>query len=150
MGIAVIECGELVEWMVRNFDGPHSAGNIARVTKLVSRICLDFQVTAIACKLPDADRSKKERMKIVSTVARIACRNGIYFLSCTLDDMKSRCCKTIHPTKNHLVGCITHRYPELLGIRQKEETNRHSYYDKLFEAVTAAHIARGKEFVRLQ
>ncbi|HYV94625.1 MAG TPA: hypothetical protein VE978_22820 [Chitinophagales bacterium] len=134
IGIAVLRNGELIDYGVKCFKERWTQTKKRSLLSNVDKLMEYYGVTVVAIKSCDPTRSSqqlellsKEIVKVCESKKITVYSYGNATLKLSLG-IKSR-------NKNALMAEIAELYPELRKMYLKEINNRHSYYEKMFEAI---------------
>jgi RNase H-fold protein (predicted Holliday junction resolvase) len=136
IGIGVMRDGELMYNRVRTFRSRWSKDKEKAIHGFITRLIEYYSVNYVALKTPDPIKSSN-RLDDLSEILKQVIQKKIDLYSYSLPTVnlglaiKSR-------NKNAFMEQIAERYPELRKIYLKEVNNRHSYYERMFEAIAIA------------
>jgi len=105
----------------------------------VYRVIKDYEVDAVVVKIPDELPRTKAFIQLVGALNILFERRKLKAIYATLSELKDL--YKLHPRcrQELFVTHVVARHPELLPEYQREQMNVNKYYEKLFEAVAAAH-----------
>lgn len=145
IGIALLRNGKLTDWKIQSFQGTWADTKLQRITHFVSQYVVRNKVGVIAVKIPDELPLSANYIQLVGTLNALFERKSIRPIYYTLSDLKKHHCPKEKVNKVTLAKCIVAKYPDLLPEHHSEQSNRTSYYYKIFEAVAAAKCAMQNE-----
>lgn len=139
-GIAVLQKGKLIDWKIQVFQGAWSDKKLQKIMQFIHRYVERNNVSAVAIKIPDELPVSANYIQLVGTINVFFERMGIKPMYYTLSDLKKHYCPKEKINKAILKNCIVAKYPDLLPEFHNEQSNRNSYYEKVFEAVASARM----------
>jgi len=89
----------------------------------------------LALKKLDLKKSSKNLNSLVRKIKEFARRKGLFICQMKLSEIKESILPQRRINKKELSRLMTSRFSELLFDFKKEEKNKNSYYERMFEAV---------------
>lgn len=142
VGLAVLYNGKLTDWKIQTFQGVWSELKLQKIIHFIDRYVDGNKVTAVAIKIPDELPVSANYIQLVGTINVYFERRGIRPMYYTLSNLKKHYCPDEKINKATLRKCIVAKYPDLLPEFHNEQSNRNSYYAKVFESVASALMYR--------
>jgi len=136
IGVAVMRDGELIEHRVRTFKKRWSKDKEKTILTYIEKLIEYYSVSHVALKTPDPLKSSKRLDQLNENVKEIV-QKKTELHNYSLPTVKLGLAIKSH-NKNSFMEQIAERYPELRKIYLKEINNRHSYYERMFEAIGVA------------
>jgi RNase H-fold protein (predicted Holliday junction resolvase) len=146
-GVCVLKNGILLDRHIHNYQATWSDNKLRIVTERYKRYILKRNVTAIIVKIPPLKKHTKAITKIIKRVEALAKEYSCEFDLVTKTEIKHI---TAMRSTNELIEYARRLYPELIAMYEKGKANDHSYYQKLYEAILAAHIYQERQRVRAE
>jgi len=137
IGIAVIRNGELIDYRVKTFKQRWSKEKQKEILGFIQTLIEYFTVQEVVVKPCNPLRASKRINQLSLELKKLLGGRKVntHFYSLATVKLglaiKSK-------NKEGLMEAITERYFELRKIYLKEINNRHSYYEKMFEAIAIA------------
>jgi hypothetical protein len=136
-GMAVIREGSLVDFKAQLYKERWSAVKAKRMIGSLHACIRDHTITSVALIIPHAHHTSQETKALIAAI-KAHCRKKKIRISTYEPSALQRLCEASRAKKKALMKAMTLRYPELTHLHRKELSNKHEYYNKLFEAVGAA------------
>ncbi|HYV90918.1 MAG TPA: hypothetical protein VE978_04010 [Chitinophagales bacterium] len=133
IGIAILRDGELVEHRVRTFKKRWSKDKEKAIHFFIEKLIEYYSVSHVALKTSDPLKASK-RLNHLHENIKQAIEKKIELHNYSLPTVKLGLAIKSH-NKNSFMEQIAERYPELRKTYLKEINNRHSYYERTFEAI---------------
>lgn len=137
IGIAVIKNNELIDWKTKTYAGLKKRKRIILILDSIKREVKAHKITHVALK-------ELERFSAVNDLVheelKSKGRYGFRVKSFYMDDVRRVFGNSRLLGKKDMLGMITHLYPCLLPLLEKEKKNLNPYYTRLFEAVLVSHL----------
>lgn len=144
MGFAILRDRKLVKWQLLSFPDKWSPEKLQAILSSLDNYIGHSRTQAIAIKIPDELPISESYIQLVGAINVLCERKKIQPLYYTLKELKLRFCDTKTVNKHCLAKAITRVYPELeVYVNQKNNADR-LYYEKIFEAVAAAHALQNE------
>ena len=137
-GLAVLQDGRMLDWKVFAFAGAWSGTKLQIIIDSLRPVLEESRADAVGVKIPDALPISTSYIQLVGALNAFIERQHIVPMYYNLSELKKHWCPGQGITKATLAECIVAKHHELLPEYRKEQTNKNSYYTKLFEAVAAA------------
>jgi hypothetical protein len=139
VGLALFKDNALLHWHTHIFIGKWTGKKFRKLMNALDIYLVENRVTSVAIKLPD-NYLKKRRMTMLIGGLNILCqRASIEPTYYTLSQLKEHFSPGRKIRKNALTAFIAKTYPELMSQYVIAERIKAYYYEKMFEAVLAAH-----------
>lgn len=137
IGIAIMQNGELIDYRVKCFKYRWTKAKQSRILAYIEKLIEYYEVRVVVLKFPDPTRSSRQLEYLKEQIREMIKRKRVRTYSYATVTVKLGL--GIKGTnKNGLLTHIAELYPELRKIYLKEINNRHSYYNKMFEAIAIA------------
>jgi hypothetical protein len=141
IGIAIVDEQDLADWNTCAFRESWSNKKLKKIIARLAFVIDRFDITSIAVKVPDTVPTEPGFSKLLGALNVLCERKDMkpvyYTLSALLENYRGE--ESMH--RKELINLLIAYYPVLT---QYKERNKH-YYDKLFEAVAAAHLVSMKK-----
>ena len=139
IGLAIVEQYFVFDCWVQFFRGKWSKLKQRAILKNISEKVVDYNVTAIAVKLPPNYCLTNSLNSLLHGIDEIAKKHSIVVHVYTLTELKRKCEIIDSGTKNELKTFLIAKY-NLLHLYNKSTKSKVDHYIKIFEAVGAAHV----------
>jgi RNase H-fold protein (predicted Holliday junction resolvase) len=141
-GIAVVRKGKLIAWDVISFRDEWTESKAEKITSRFESILTLHSVKYVVLKIPRPSHHSEAIVELLEKVKALFEYHGCMVEHKTQAEIK----RTLPQISNKkdLMVFITNLYPSLSPERSQEMTNKHSYHNKMFEAVLVAHIRKDK------
>ncbi|MDB4921204.1 hypothetical protein [Mucilaginibacter sp.] len=131
-GIAIIANKELIIWQTLTINSITETHQ-----QVLSRYVAQFRVSVVIIKLPPDTHITKRIADLLQSLITLFQQFG-----CAIHRRTDKSIKQALPTiknKEDLIDFTTNQYPDLIPEKGKEQSNKNTYYIKIFEAVLIAH-----------
>ena len=139
VGLALFKDDSLLHWHTHIFIGTWNGKKFRRLMNTLDIYMVENRVTAVAIKIPD-NYLRKRKMTMLIGGINILCQRALieptYY---TLSQLKEHFSPGGKIRKNALTAFIAKTYPELMSQYVVAERAKVYYYEKMCEAVLAAH-----------
>lgn len=140
MGIAVMKDGELMEWKMKTFKGSLSEMKLCAIVQVIEEEISWHGINLLVIRKASEPSLTEGLAQLVSRITAHAIQSGIEVKSYSLDQLKKMCPAEGRVNKRVMIGHVMRTYSSLIQVFEKENRNRTSYYEKLFEAVAVVHF----------
>lgn len=144
-GFAVVREKEIRKWGVQSYKGSWSDGKLIGILYGLSKLITRHRIREVAIKIPDTMPRSIGYAQLIGAMNALFEQRGIKVRYFTLSDLTREHAPKKKINRQALFAHIAHQYPELLPLYHKEQTAKKPYYDKVFEAVAAAHGSQPKK-----
>jgi Holliday junction resolvasome RuvABC endonuclease subunit len=138
-GFVVLRDGEIKTCGVKSYKEKWSDGKLIHILYGLSQLIHRHKIREVAVKVPDVFPRSSGYAQLIGAMNVLFESRGIKARYYTLSELTKRHDSKRKVNKEALVAYVAHRYPELLPLYRKEQTAAKPYYEKVFEAVLAAH-----------
>jgi len=135
LGIAVFEGPELLDWQVKVINGKWSKGKQQKIRVIVRTFIEGYQPDVLAIKKLHHSRSSGNLNQLVSRIKQHSKRKGLKIYQYSIKELEASFFGKARANKNKLAEILISKYPFLVHEFKKENTNKNSYYIRVFEAV---------------
>lgn len=135
LGIAIFRGAELRDWRVKVLEGKWSEEKVKKVNRIVLNLIDKYEPDALAIKKLSPCRSSSNLTRLSAKIKNLARGESLMVYQYTLNDLKSFFSPKDKVSKKKIAEIITKTYPALCHELRKENSNRNSYYIKMFESV---------------
>jgi RNase H-fold protein (predicted Holliday junction resolvase) len=136
-GVCVLKKGVLLDWQIHAFKHAWSKHKLHRIIQQYRRYIVKHNVNAIMVKVPQLTKDSKELASIRTKLVILAKEHNCAIDFILKSEIKERL--TLQNT-TEIVELARREYPVLEPVYKKGVHNKHSYYQKLYEAVLGAHL----------
>lgn len=138
-GIAVLNESKLVRWQRLSFPKKWSKEKLHCILNAITSWIDLHKIETIAVKIPDELPISEAYIQLVGAI-NVLCENkNIRPTYYTLSEIKQRYDSKNKINKHCLVNFLLEYFPELQIHLQNADSRKKIYYEKVFEAVAAAH-----------
>ena len=137
IGFALMRNGELKDYGVKCFKQKWTRTKESEILSSIEKLVEYDEATAIALKSPDPIRSSKRLNHLNDRLLKALEKGKVKVCSYSLLTVKIGL-GIKDKRKDGFLWHISELYPELRKPYLKEINNRHSYYDRMFEAIALA------------
>lgn len=134
VGIAVLQNKVLIDWKVKAFLSKWSEKKYAHIITSLEQHLTNYELTAVALKLPHPSRSSKNLNRLIDALKRIAKKKDVEIFEYSLVDLKEYYSENGDLDKQELMACVAKSKPELQSVYYLQKRNKQGYYNKVFEA----------------
>ena len=135
LGTALFYGGELRDWGIKVLNAKGTQEKIKKAKEIISDFIERYEPQVLAVKKLDLKKSSKNLNSLVRKIKEFAKRKGLFICQMKLSETKEWILPGRRINKKELSRLMTSRFPELLFDFKKEEKNRNTYYERMFEAV---------------
>ena len=143
-GFAVVREGYIKKWGVQSYKGAWSDGKLIGILYSVSQLITRHRIQEVAVKIPDTMPRSVGYAQLIGALNVIFEQREVKARYYTLSEVRKLHTGNMKDNKKTLFAQIANIYPELRPLYQKEVHAEKPYYDKVFEAVAAAHCRKKK------
>ena len=136
-GVAIIRDAELIDYRVKAFKQRWSKGKQQHILMSIGKLLEYYNVTHVSVKTPDPLRSSKQLNQLTKKLELFLQRRNVVVHMYSIVTAKLGMGIKAQ-NKNDFMYQIAERYSELRKKYLKEINNRHSYNEKMFEAIAVA------------
>jgi hypothetical protein len=141
-GIAVLRERKLEQAHVHTFNERWSTPKCVAILALYKKYLCDHDIAHVVVKIPKPSHFSLAIKQLIKGLNEYVSNHGCLIEYRTLEDIK-RADPSITNRTTLRTKAVQH-YPILAHELRKDSNNKHPYYNKLFEAVIAAHQRRGE------
>jgi len=135
LGTSLFYGGELRDWGIKVLNAKGTKEKIKKAKDIISDFIEKYEPQVLAVKKLDLKKSSKNLNSLVRKIKEFAKRKGLFICQMKLSEIKESILPGRRINKKELSEIMVSRYPELLFDFKKEEKNRNTYYERMFEAV---------------
>lgn len=135
VGLAVFQDQNLVDWRVKTFSGKWCKAKERQILDALASYLDAYQPSLAIIKAIDRRRSSKALDQLEASVSALLKTRGIRIRRRSLEDLKESLPEGCHRNRRRLAEEVAKRHPVIGRELQKEQDNRNSYYQRMFEAV---------------
>lgn len=140
MGLARLNGRNLEDWQVKNFEGKWSKIKLKIILQAIERYMVEFSVTHVYLKVPEACRSSVAIEELTKGIMRLCEDKRVPVTTYTIVELKRFCNAG---NKAELMDYVLSLYPELTHVFKQSRKVKRVYYVKIFEAVASTQVNRG-------
>lgn len=141
VGLAIFEGTDLVYWHTRMLRGRWSKEKMRTVERVLLDLIEHHGITTLVVKRPHSSRTSRNLNNLVSSVIRLATKQGLTVRLYSLDFLKEHLTPESKPTRVSLARHMAVRYRVLAPVLERELRLKHQYSLRMFEAVALGHLA---------
>jgi len=135
LGIAIFRGAELRDWRVKVVEGKWSEEKINKIKTIILNLIDKYGPDVLAIKRLNLSRSSSNLTRLSTKIKNLARRKSLMVYQYTLDDLKAFFSPKDKISKKKMAAMVTKAYPALCHELGKENSNRNSYYIRMFESV---------------
>lgn len=135
LGIAIFRGAELRDWRVKVAGGRWSKEKTKKINRIVLNLIDKYEPDVLAIKKLNPSRSSSNLTRLSTKIKNLARRKSLMVYQYTLDDLKAFFSPKDKISKKKMAAMVTKAYPALCHELGKENSNKNSYYIRMFEAV---------------
>jgi len=135
LGTALFYGSELRDWGIKVLNAKGTKEKIKKAKEIISDFIEKYEPQVLALKKLDLKKSSKNLNSLVRKIKEFAKRKNLFICQMKLSEIKESILPQRRINKKELAQIMVSRYPELLFDFKKEEKNKNSYYERMFEAV---------------
>jgi Holliday junction resolvasome RuvABC endonuclease subunit len=135
LGFAAFRGPDLLDWGVRVVSAKTPRGRVRVAGQIVREAIERFQPDALAVKRLHSSRTSTTLDRLTDSITELARRRKLKVHCYSITQLKSVLCSEAKGNKRRLAAEVAALYPVLSHDFQKEMSNRHPYYLRMFEAV---------------
>jgi RNase H-fold protein (predicted Holliday junction resolvase) len=146
-GICILKDGVLLDRQIHNYTATWSDNKLRIITKRYKQYILKRNVSAIVVKIPPINKHTKAIKQILKKIEGLATEYYLEFDLVTKSEIKH----TLHlRSTDEIIKYALQLYPEINYMHEKGKSKDDTYYNKLYEAVLAAHVYQQRQLVRAE
>lgn len=138
LGIAIICDPDLLDWRVKTFTGKWSREKANRILDAIKELIELYEINTIVVKKIHPSRSSKNLNYLVYLIKAMAKRKRIRTKSYSIIELERLLIEGEKFNKKNLAAKIVAEYPALVHEKNKEDSNKNSYHQRMIEAVALA------------
>lgn len=143
-GFVLVREGAIKKWGVQSYKGAWSDGKLIGILYSLSQLIIRHRIKEVAVKIPDTMPRSIGYVQLIGALNVIFEQRGIKARYYTLSELRKLHTGNTEVNRKALFAHIANIYPELQPLYQKEVKAEKPYYDRVFEAVAAAHCRKKK------
>ncbi len=134
-GIAIFRGADLRDWGVKVIEGKWSKEKVSKINRIILNLINEHEPDIFAIKKLNPCRSSSNLKRLSIKIKNLARVRGLVVYQYTLDDLEAFFSPKGKISKKKMAEMVTKAYPDLCHELRKENSNRNSYYIRMFEAV---------------
>ena len=138
LGIATICDHGLLDWRVKTFTDKWSREKANKILDAIKELIELYDINAIVIKKLHPSRSSKNLNYLISLIKAMAKRKRIRIKSYSISELERLFIVDEKFNKKNLAAKIISEYPALIFEKNKEDSNKNSYHQRMIEAVALA------------
>lgn len=137
VGVAIMRDGELIDYRVKVFKRRWSRNKEKEIFAFIEKLSEHYSATPVALKLPNPFTASKQLKRLTIKLGQFLQTKTITIHQYSIATVKLGL-GIKASNKDEFMGQIAERYLHLRREYLKEINNRHSYYERMFEAIAVA------------
>lgn len=137
LGIAIIKGNELRLWQTKRWKKKWSPEKLRALLEYLDALIRQYGITAIGVKVPPRGHYSHGLLALVSELAKAVATYRLPMKTYRIQELKKMCAQR-SLNRDGMMRCIIRRFDFLQSHYLKEQSSKHSYHVKMFEAILAA------------
>lgn len=137
LGVAIVNGRELRLWRTKRWKQRWSPQKRDALVGYLDSLIKQYRIAAIGVKVPPRGHFSHGLLELVSEMSKAGVVNRIPMKTFRIQELKKLCSQD-SLNRDGMMRCIIQRFDFLQSHYLKEQSNKHSYHVKMFEAILAA------------
>lgn len=145
IGIAVLERNIIIEWKIKTFNKAWSQEKLESIISyIIDHYIIVHSIKRIGVKIPALHSHTCAITQILQGIEYVAKEKGIILHMYTLSDIKIYWNGQQKTTRDQLIKTILGKHPKFQKAYNRIMKTKNFHFEKLFEAIGAAHMIQEK------